>query len=59
MDFFQKVKSIQDNSGVCNEKDCRTDTDRGRSCKKWIGIKYERKRKSNTIQLLNNETNKT
>ena len=42
-DHFTKFKNDQHSGGLCSFFDARTDTDRGKKCEKWKGIKYKRK----------------
>ena len=39
---FTRMKQMQDNSGICEYHDCRTDVDCGKDCPVWKGIKYKR-----------------
>lgn len=39
--YFQKLKNDLTSSGLCERRDCRTDSDR--ICDDWKGIKYDRK----------------
>ena len=39
---FQKWKNDKWNSGLCNYHDGRTNTDCGKQCEEWKGIKYKR-----------------
>jgi len=43
--FFQKWKNDNWNSGVCEFEDCRTNTDCGKACPEWKGIKYDKKKR--------------
>lgn len=45
--FFQKAKQMQNNSGLCEYYDCRTNTGSGHGCEEWKGIKYRRVRRVN------------
>lgn len=41
--YFQKLKNMVGNSGICNANDCRTDEDCGHGCKDFKAPKYDRK----------------
>jgi len=52
------MKHLHDNSGLCQDVDGRTNSDKGRDCENWIGIKYRRQAKNNArkyIQRILNE----
>jgi len=40
--YFTKCKNDEITGGLCDKKDCRTDTDRGRKCKVFKAPKYDR-----------------
>ncbi len=42
---FIKLKNDQYSGGLCLFKDYRTNTDYGKNCSHWKGIKYNRKKK--------------
>lgn len=42
--YFLKLKNDRFSGGLCDYLDRRTDTDRGRGCKFWKGIPYDRKK---------------
>lgn len=42
--YFLKMKSMKDNSGLCNYEDHRTNTDCGHKCEFWKAKPYLRKK---------------
>ena len=40
--YFIRMKSMEDDPGICDFIDCRTKTDYGHYCKKFKSIKYNR-----------------